>query len=141
LCPEADVRNSYSHSSRYNQPLSRSRDPYVDGDFTKAEYNRRRAELHAQLDVLRVPESPDIEAAGNTLETLGDMWAGASKRIKRDMLRTIFEGIYVDLDARRVVCVKPFVAFVPLFRLDGLEEKEDGRFYFKEEDQEARSAS
>jgi hypothetical protein len=54
------------------------------------------------------------------------------------MLRLIFEGIYIDMIEKRLVCVKPYPQFAPLFRLDGLREKE-GYFYVEEEDQEARS--
>jgi hypothetical protein len=37
-----------------------------------------------------------------------------------------------------LVCVKPYPQFVSLFRVDGLEEKEDGCFHYEEE-QRARS--
>ena len=45
------------------------------------------------------------------------------------MLGCIFEAIFVDVEAQRLVCVKPYAPFVPLFRMDGLEEKDDGCFY------------
>ena len=45
------------------------------------------------------------------------------------MLHCIFEAIHVDVEAKRLVCVKPYPPFVPLFRMDGLEVKEDGLFY------------
>ena len=76
---------------------------------------------------------PAIEAAGETLENLGAAWANAPKRYQRDMLRVIFQGIYVDMPAKRVVYVKPYPQFAPLFRMDGMEEKEDGCFYYEEE--------
>jgi site-specific DNA recombinase len=117
--------------------LRRLRDLYLDGDFSKAEYDQRRADLKAELDALRTPEAPAIEQAAETLQSLADIWDGASLRIRRDMLRTIFEGIYVDMLNGQVVCVKPFAPFVALFRMDGLEEREDGRFYPREEGKEA----
>jgi hypothetical protein len=75
---------------------------------------------------------------GETLESLGAEWASAPLRYQRDMLRVIFEAVYVDVLGRRPVCVKPYPPFAPLFRMDGLEEREDGCFYC-EEDEEARS--
>ena len=73
-----------------------------------------------------------------TLESLGAEWLGAPKRIQQSMLREIFEAVIVDVLGQRLVCVKPYPPFVPLFRMDGLEEKEDGCFYC-EEWEEARS--
>ena len=58
---------------------------------------------------------------------------------RRDMLRVIFEAVYVDVLGKRLVCVKPYPQFAPLFRMDGLEEMEDECFYHEEEGTEARS--
>jgi hypothetical protein len=80
-----------------------------------------------------VPEAPDVQQAGETLESLGETWASAPKKIQRDILRTVFEAIYVDIGARRLVCVKPYPQFTPFFRMDGLSEK-GGCFYVREEE-------
>jgi hypothetical protein len=101
---------------------------------------REKAELQAQLSALQVPDQPDVEQAGETLVSLGAQWANAPLRYQRDMLRVIFEAVYVDVLGRKLVCVKPHPPFVPLFRMDGLEETEDGCFYC-EEDEEARTKS
>ena len=81
-----------------------------------------------------MPQQPAIEEAGETLEELGAVWAGAPKKLQRDMLKVIFEAITVDISGQQLVCVKPHAPFVPLFRMDGLEEKEDGYFYPLEEE-------
>jgi hypothetical protein len=104
-----------------------------EGDLSEGEYRRRKADLQAQLDALRPPETPKVEQAGETLETIGQEWANAPKKYRRDMLHCIFEAIFVDVEAQGLVCVKPYLPFVPLFRMDGLEEKEDGCFYPTEE--------
>lgn len=117
--------------------LQRLRELYVDGYFAEGEYNRRKEGLQAQLDALVVPERPAIKEAGETLEELGAIWASAPLRIQRDMLRVIFEAVYVDVLAQRLVCAKPYPQFAPLFRMDGLKEK-GGCFYVGEEGQEAR---
>ena len=36
----------------------------------------------------------------------------------------LWGGLVIDVAARRLVCVKPYPPFVPLFRMDGLSEKE-----------------
>jgi len=104
-----------------------------EGDISEVEYRRKRVDLQAQLDALQMPETPEVEQAGETLEGLGQEWANAPKKYRRDMLGCIFEAIYVDVEAKRFICVKPYPPFVPLFRMDGLEEKEDGCFYPEEE--------
>ena len=50
------------------------------------------------------------------------------------MLHRIFEAIYVDVAVQRVVCVKPYPQFAPLFRSEDLEENEDGCFYCEDEE-------
>ena len=52
--------------------------------------------------------------------------------IPREMLKVIFEEAYIDVLGERLVCMKPYPQFAPLFRMDGMEEKEDGCFYYDE---------
>ena len=44
------------------------------------------------------------------------------------MLNVVFEAIYIDVETRKLVCIKPHPQFAPLCRMDGLEER-NGRFY------------
>jgi site-specific DNA recombinase len=111
----------------------RLRELYELGDWTLSQYKRRRNRLDQQLEALRIPEAPEVEQAAETLASLGAEWISAPKRYKRDMLRVIFDGIYIDMIERRLVCIKPYPDFAPLFRMDGLEERETGVFYVREE--------
>jgi hypothetical protein len=87
------------------------------------------------------PRHPPQRASGETKTGLpffvaGQQWrqcGSAPKRIQRDMLKVIFEAVYVDVLGRRLVCVKPYPQFTPLFRMDGLSEKE-GYFYVEREE-------
>ena len=72
-------------------------------------------------------------------EALAEAWQVAPVGLRAQMLKEIFAEIRIDLTGRRVVAVKPWPPFLPLFRMDGLEEKADGWFYPREA--EARSAS
>ena len=138
LVEDRPEREDLDAKRRYIQGrLRRLREVYVDGDLGRTEYARRRDELRAQLVALEEPEPSEVEHAAETLETRGTEWAGASKRLRRAMLRVIFEGIYCDMIERRVVYVRPYPAFVPLFRMDGMEQREDGNFYPKEDGQQA----
>jgi hypothetical protein len=116
--------------------LRRLREVYIDGDLGRGEYNRRLADLEAELDALREPEALEVEEAGATLESLAEAWKDAPMRLRAEMLKAIFESVVIDVAARRLVCVKPYPPFAPLFRMDGLREKV-GCFYVRDEDQEA----
>jgi len=130
LAGEQEDRGEVERKRRYLQDkLRRLRNLYLEGDLEKAEYNRRKVELQMQLSALREPGQPEIEQAGETLESLGMEWVGAPLQYQREMLQVIFESIHVDTLAGKVICVKPYTPFVPLFRMDGLEEREDGYFY------------
>lgn len=112
--------------------LRRLRDLYLEGEYTKGEYSRLKLDLQLQLDALRDPEAPAVEAAGATLEALAKAWQVAPAARRAQMLGEIFSAVRVDVAARRLVAVKPWPAFLPLFRMDGLEEREDGWFYPRE---------
>jgi hypothetical protein len=123
-CEETEGRRRYLEDR-----LRRLRELYLDGDFTKGEYNRRRAKLQAELSALTMPEPSAIESAGEALETLGEVRADAPKRLQSKILKTIFQKVVVDLAARQLASVKPWPPFWPLFRMGGLEEGKKGVFY------------
>jgi hypothetical protein len=132
-----EKRDDVQGKQRYlEERRRRLRDLYELGDYTLSEYKRKRDALTRRIDALCVPDAPEVEQAGETLESLGAEWANAPKRYQRDMLRVIFDGIFIDIPNRRLVCVKPYPPFVPLFRMDGLTEKE-GCFYVSEEEEKA----
>ena len=60
------------------------------------------------------------------------------RKIQHEMLKVIFEAVYMDVLGERLAGVKPYPQFAPLFRMDGMEEREDGCFYYEEKDEEAR---
>jgi hypothetical protein len=47
------------------------------------------------------------------------------------MLKVIFEAVYADVLGEQLVCVKPCPQFAPLFRMDEMEKKSDGCFYYR----------
>jgi len=130
---ESGGDDSEKERRRLQSKLRRLRELYLEGDIAKKEYNRRKAEVQADLATLHDPAQSRIIQAGETLESLGQEWAQATRKHQHDMLRLIFEAIYVDTIDKRIVCVKPYPPFVPLFRMDGLEEGENGCFYPTEE--------
>jgi hypothetical protein len=72
LATPEEERDQIEGRRRYVQgKLRRLRELYLEGDFQKAEYDRRKADLQAQLDALTVPDAPAVEEADETLESLG----------------------------------------------------------------------
>jgi hypothetical protein len=134
LAEHQEERENVEGKRRYlESKLRKLKFLFVEEDMTATEYRRRKADLQAQIDLLKAPEPPAVEEAGATLEMLGQEWANAPKMYRAQMLRVIFEEIVVDVAARKLVCVKPYPPFVPLFRMDGLEERENGCFHSTEE--------
>jgi hypothetical protein len=112
------------------QKLRRLRELYLEGDFDKLDYDQRKADLQTQLAALEPPEEPSIEQAAEVLKTISYAWQGADAAARRELLQVVFKAVHVDLLGRQLVSVQPHKDFVPLFRLDGLEEREGGVFYY-----------
>ena len=134
LAEHQEERENLEGKRRYlKSKLRKLKFLFMEEDMTATEYRRRKAELQAEIDLLKAPEPPAVEEAGATLEVLAQEWASASKKYRAQMLRVIFEEIVVDVAVRKLVCVRPYPPFVPLFRMDGLEESDNGYFYFKKD--------
>jgi hypothetical protein len=134
LAEHEEERENVEGKRRYlESKLRKLKFLFMEGDMTATEYRRRKAELQTEIGLLKAPEPPAVEEAGATLEMLGQEWACAPKKYRTQMLHVIFEEIVVDVAARKLVRVKPYPPFVPLFRMDGLEESDNGYFYFKED--------
>ena len=57
---------------------------------------------------------------------LPELWNAASPEEKQDLLRLMFEEVYVDAESRRITGVRPKPAFLPLLGFCGaLEENEE----------------
>jgi hypothetical protein len=134
LANQVEERSQVEGRYRYlESKLRRVRELYVEGDFEKPEYIRRKSDIEAQLAFLQMPEPPAVESAASLLEGLAEVWDRADRATQHEALRAMFAAIRVDVLERKLVSVQPHRDFLPLFRLDGLEEKEDGCFYYRED--------
>jgi hypothetical protein len=94
--------------------LRRLRDLYELGDLSKPDYVPRRAALQEELAALAPTASPNIDLAGRVLDDFGVFWrVEDDPEAKRELLHLIFERVW--LDERRIVAVRPKVAFAPFF--------------------------
>lgn len=135
-------RKAGSAASRLGElerKLARAKELYIDGDLTREAYDERKWALEKERDLLEEEaelyeiEAGDLLKAGEILATLHEDWENTSLNHRNKMLKLIFEAVYVDSIKQELVAVVPNPEFVALFRMDGLEESEDGRFYLEPE--------
>ncbi len=104
---------------RLEARLARQQRLYELGDWDEAQYLTERTPILEEVERLRRVMVPLIsQQLYNLSDYLQDMalaWRDADSEQKRRMARLLFQAIYV-LD-RRIVAVRPTVAFWPLFRL------------------------
>lgn len=91
--------------------------------MSDAEYERERRRLQERLSYLENPETKTVLDAGMLLETLAPAWEKATTHEKRDILRLMFDAVFVDLEEATIVGLVPKPAFRLFF--DGQEKEED----------------
>jgi hypothetical protein len=74
------------------------------GYITEPQFLAERVQIGAELATLTPPQDAlDLEAAAARVRHLPTVWADATPEERRDIARALFEAVWVDLDARRVV--------------------------------------
>jgi DNA invertase Pin-like site-specific DNA recombinase len=74
------------------------------GYITEAQFLAERAQIGAELATLTPPhDALDLEDAAARVRHLPAVWADATPEERRDIARALFDAVWVDLDARRVV--------------------------------------
>lgn len=97
--------------------LERIQELYEFGDMDRATYVRKRDELQAQLEKLVMPETKVVALAAEQIENLQAAWDLATEAERAEMVRLIFEDIWVDLETGDVPYFKPRPAFLPVFEI------------------------
>jgi len=104
--------------TRVNERLRRLGLAYVDGLYSDADYQRQKRSLITELESLVVPEIDAASEAGQLINHLPELWAGATPEERRDLLTTMLDGVYVDLkETRTVVALKPKAPFKAVFQV------------------------
>jgi site-specific DNA recombinase len=75
---------------------------YIDGGLTDAEYEREKRALQSRLDQLRNPEVDQVLDAAKFLGSLGLVWEKATRKERRELVRILFDAVYVDIEAKRI---------------------------------------
>jgi hypothetical protein len=92
---------------------------YSDDDvMTLDEYRREKGLAQARLASLRIPEQEELTTVGEQVEGMAEAWKYATEEERRDMMRLMLDGLYVNVDDKQAVGLVPKPAFLPLFGLD-----------------------
>lgn len=96
--------------------LRRLGEAYVDGVYSREEYEAERDEIRRKLDALVMPDAVEVVEAGYQLETLADVWPRALAEERQQLCRLMLREVVIDLEAGRIVRLVPEEDFLPLFR-------------------------
>ena len=77
-----------------------------------------------QLASVPVPPPPAQTVAGDELERLLGVWKAATPEEKAEMVKMVFDAVYVDTKAKEIVAYRPKESYKVLFSLgEGLREE------------------
>jgi hypothetical protein len=88
---------------------------YRDLVIDDAEYQTTLPELQTWLNALVVPSSPHLIQAGEYLESLGTLWAEATREELLEITRILVDEVRVDVPTHSIVAIKPKMVFRLLF--------------------------
>lgn len=104
--------------------LARIKKQFEWGDLTEQEYRAKRDEIQSALAACNPPSVQVIINAAEYLQNIAQIWDAATPAERRDIVRAVFEEIVCDPDTRRLIALRPKLAFVPILRqVQGLVEK------------------
>jgi len=113
---QEQVGNTTATRKRLDQRLTRLRELYLDGDVTKDEYQRQRADLHAQLARLPTDETPTTSIGkrlADFLASVADAWHVATPEVRNQIARNLFDA--VQIENKTAVAVRPRPELRPFF--------------------------
>ena len=84
--------------------------------MTDEEHDREISQLRSELASLKLPEVDDVTKAGKMFEDFAGVWADSTKKERNDLVRTMFDAVYIDFQERRVHALQPKPAFAGIIR-------------------------
>lgn len=111
--------------------ITRLTNAYIWQGTDEETYQAELRQLQGRLARLQVPDTPAVVQAGTYLESLAGLWDDLDDRERREVVHILFQEIRLDVKGKnsKIICVQVKPDFVPLFRLDGMEEGDNGCFY------------
>ena len=131
LVPEKREREKERLKLKHSRILKQYREGYIDDE----EFQTEIAAVKLLLYKLEAPEVDsvkydDVVAAGEHIPEMSTLWRMATPEERREMVILLLEpgGLYVDLEQKMIVAVKPRSTFLPILRmLSGIVEFDETR--------------
>ena len=98
------------------QMLRTNRSYRMHGLMTDEEHDREISQLRSELATLKLPEVDGVTKAGKMLKDFPGLWADLTKKERNDLVRTMFDAVYIDFQERRVHALQPKPAFASVIR-------------------------
>ena len=95
-----------------------------------ADYEAKAQRLIKEINSLVAPNAQKTMVLGSRILELPNTWKKAPYSERHELLRDLFEAVYIDTPVKQIVGVVPFAEFVPLFKQMPLHE-EQGIFMLK----------
>lgn len=111
-----ETRNIEQEQARLQEKLRRLKSLYLEVLIGEEEFRQGKAEVEVALANLKPPSAARIEVTADQLKIIRMAWQHATKEERSEILSTLFEAVYCDPVQKRLVALKPKLAFVPLFR-------------------------
>ena len=112
---KSDLAEGLKRREALAQKIDRARELYLEGDLSKERYDLIKSNADAEMDRIYIPELDDAKEAAKLLQDFNALWKGASTSSRNRLLLTILEAIYVDVERREIVGLRPRRAFLTLF--------------------------
>jgi len=125
LSSREEIEEAQNEKTRLNEKMRRLKRQYREVEIDESEYRQELELTQAHLDTITVPEQEEMVHLGDHVEGMVVSWQQATKEERRDMLRLMLDAVYVDMETKEVVGLKPKPAFLPLFNLEQPAETED----------------
>jgi hypothetical protein len=87
-------------------------------------YEKRAQQLIREINSIVIPDAKHVVEVGEQLINFSALWNKADRAHRQAILREMFEAVYVDTDTKQIVGVRPYAAFVPMFRQTMLVERD-----------------
>lgn len=97
----------------------RLRDMYLAGDFEGEEHIYRREMERIKRELARLPSPDDflrMRRAAVVVESLAEVWDEATEEERQEIVHLLLKEVDIDVANQRIVALRPYPVFIPLFR-------------------------
>jgi site-specific DNA recombinase len=124
---DSEIVDVERERAKIKAKIRRLRESYTRGLFEEDEHVfwKETETLQTKLRALVQIPQDDVNKAAQTLVGLSEAWRAATPEEKQELVKIVFEAIYVDLEKKQIVQVKPHSEYNILFQMvEGLEQIE-----------------